>query len=74
MPRCSHEICPEVVKVKIPNGQQQNVSPFWMTSNTTGELSGFYIDFLKELFKEINKNYTIDNTQHYASYFSLGIK
>ena len=63
-----------MVKVKLPNCQIPSLSPYWITSNTTGELSGFYIDFLKELFKEIDKNYTIEKTLHYDSYDSLGNK
>ena len=60
--------------MKLPNDKVPSLSPFWITNNITHELSGFYIDFLKELFKEMDRNYTIDKTLHYPSYSSLCIK
>ena len=61
--------------MKLPNEEVPTLSPYWITNNKTGELTGFYIDYLRELFREINKNYTIDTKLKYPgtkTYDSLG--
>ena len=48
----------------------ENVPPLWSQDNVTGEVSGFMIDILEELFKVVKLNYTITLTE--GSYTDLG--
>ena len=48
----------------------QNVPPLWNKDNVTGEVSGFMIDILEELFKVVKLNYSITLTE--GSYTDLG--
>ena len=45
--------------------------PLWIRNNETGEVSGFMIDILEELFKVVKLNYTI-SFQKAGSYNELG--
>ena len=45
--------------------------PLWIRNNVTGEVSGFMIDILEELFKVVKLNYTISFPKA-GSYNELG--
>ena len=47
-----------------------NTPPLWSKDNVTGEVSGFFIDILEELFNVVKLNYTISFSD--ASYTKLG--
>ena len=40
----------------------KNTPPLWSKDNVTGEVSGFFIDILEELFNVVKLNYTISFT------------
>ena len=45
--------------------------PLWIRNNVTGEVSGFMIDIIEELFKVVKLNYTISFPKA-GSYNELG--
>ena len=49
----------------------KNTPPLWSKDNETGEVSGFFIDILEELFNVVELNYTISFTTN-PSYRKLG--
>ena len=51
--------CEPDVRVAMPISSNPNFYPNWFLDNETGELTGFYIQYLEELFKAMNMNYTL---------------
>ena len=38
-----------------------NYPPYWMWNKATGELEGFFVDLLQEMFGSMKLNYTLEN-------------
>ena len=63
----------EEVRVMIPMNNDNGNAPFWMRNNQTGQLSGFFVDLLHELFRSMQLNFTLENKINYEpTYDNLG--
>ena len=63
----------EEVRVMIPMNNDNGNAPFWMRNNQTGQLSGFFVDLLHELFRSMELNFTLENKINYEpTYDNLG--
>ena len=61
------------VRVMIPMNNDIGNAPFWMRNNQTGQLSGFFVDLLQELFRSMELNFTLENKINYEpTYDNLG--
>ena len=64
-----------IVRVGFPSRLHlhSNHEPFWKTNNETGQLSGYYIDFIEAVFEEIGRNFTFVLPEQAKSYNDLGL-
>ena len=44
----------------MPTFLKPDFAPYWMKNNRTGQLTGFMVDLMKELFKNMDLNYTLE--------------
>ena len=56
----------------MPFSNNPNSYPNWFPDNQTGEYTGFYIEYLQELFKAMNMNYTLLKEYKTDTYSGLG--
>ena len=63
-----------MITVQFPDSVFPNLYPYWITDNQTGQLTGYYVDYLVAVLKEADiQNYTFKWQKRYgASYNSLG--
>ena len=45
----------------MPATIRPNYTPYWMWNKGTGELEGFFVDLLQEIFESMDLNYTLEN-------------
>ena len=45
----------------MPTKVHFNNPPYWMWNKGTGELEGFFVDLLQEIFESMDLNYTLEN-------------
>ena len=56
----------------MPDSVIPNYPPFWTKNEYSGELSGFFVDIMKEIFRHTNMTYTMVDNANLTSYDSLG--
>ena len=63
-----------MITVQFPDSVSPNFFPYWNKDNQTGQLTGYYVDYLAAVLKEAGiKNYTFRSQNiNDASYNSLG--
>ena len=63
-----------MITVQFPDSVLPNFFPYWSKDNQTGQLTGYYVDYLAAVLKEAGiQNYTFRSQNRYgASYISLG--
>ena len=64
-----------MITVQFPDSVLPNFFPYWSKDNQTGQLTGYYVDYILAVLKEAGiQNYTLRSHKRYgASYNSLGI-
>ena len=64
-----------MITVQFPDSVEPTLYPYWIKDNQTGQLTGYYVDYLVAILKEAGiQNYTFRSHNRYgASYNSLGI-
>ena len=45
----------------MPTTIHFNYPPYWMWNTGSGELEGFFVDLLQEIFESMDLNYTLEN-------------
>ena len=45
----------------MPTTVHFNYPPYWLWNKGTGELEGFFVDLLQEMFGSMELNYTLEN-------------
>ena len=63
-----------MITVQFPDSVRPTLYPYWIKDNQTGQLTGYYVDYLVAVLKEADiQNYTFRSHNRYgASYNSLG--
>ena len=64
----------DMIRVRFPDSVQPNQYPYW-SRDGSGHLGGFYVDYLKAIFKEAGikeEDYMIEKDNKYESYNQLG--
>ena len=63
-----------MITVQFPDSVSPNFFPYWNKDNQTGQLTGYYVDYLAAVLKEAGiKNYTFRSQNiNGATYNSLG--
>ena len=61
------------VRVVLPDSAIRNFPPFWTKNNHTGELSGYFVDVLREIFRHTGMTYTMADNSNFTSYSLLSI-
>ena len=63
-----------MITVQFPDSVLPNFYPYWIKDNQTGQLTGYYVDYLAAVLKEAGiQNYTFRSQNRYGeSYNSLG--
>ena len=63
-----------MITIQFPDSVLPNFSPYWNKDNHTGQLTGYYVDYLAAVLKEAGiQNYTFrSQNRNGASYNSLG--
>ena len=56
----------------MPIGSNPNFYPNWFPDNETGKMTGLYIEYLEEIFKNIKQNYTLLDNDEEMSYQDMG--
>ena len=66
------QVCLSTLRISIPEARTSHNLPFWNVDSTTGRKSGYFIDFIEALFKEIDENYQFVTDPSYNTYGGLG--
>ena len=63
-----------MITVQFPDSVRPTLYPYWIKDNQTGQLTGYYVDYLVAVLKEADiQNYTFRSHNSYgASYNRLG--
>ena len=56
----------------MPIGSNPNFYPNWFLDNETGKMTGLYIEYLEEIFRNIKQNYTLLDNDEEMSYQDMG--
>ena len=56
----------------MPIGSNPNFYPNWFLDNETGKMTGLYIEYLEEIFRNIQQNYTLLDNDEKMSYQDMG--
>ena len=62
------------VRVVLPDSAAQNYPPFWTKNNITGEMAGYFVDVMREIFRHTGIPYTIADNSNFTSYPLLSIQ
>ena len=55
------------VRVVLPDSANTNYPPFWTKNNITGELTGYFVDIMREIFRHTGMTYTMVDNSNYMS-------
>ena len=56
----------------MPDSCYPSFLPYWKRNNDTGEITGYFVDFLEELSRSVGFNYTLEDSSEFTTYGSLG--